>query len=122
METSSDGGSSWQACTNGDPIASANSQTIQFRASLSTGDPSQTPTLHDVTITYRLNQPPVVDDITGFNPPNGGTIPFAATAHDPDALTVARCDTFSTENMIASRTNLDVTGGQPCWIIQHVLC
>ncbi|MFC1964705.1 Kelch repeat-containing protein [Chloroflexota bacterium] len=65
------GATSWDSCpivTKGQAISSLPSVTdghryIQYRAELSTSDTSQTPVLHEVTITYISYQSPIVDAV-----------------------------------------------------------
>jgi hypothetical protein len=63
-------------------------QYMQWRATLSTTDTSQTPVLHDVTITYTTNNPP---DIPTLNSPSDGATDVVLTPNlvfdysDPDS-------------------------------------
>jgi hypothetical protein len=48
--------SSWQAVDTDGTIASPDGQYVQYRASLSTTDPSISPAIEEVTLTYRLDE------------------------------------------------------------------
>lgn len=57
VETSLDGGATWQPCTNGGPIpgitpgTDVTGKTLLIRQTLTTTDPSVAPTLHELTVT-----------------------------------------------------------------------
>ena len=61
------------------PVASSstalagNSRYIQYRATLTTGDPGQTPVLNDVTITYALGNETTPPTVTGRSPAPNAT-------------------------------------------------
>jgi predicted GH43/DUF377 family glycosyl hydrolase len=78
----------------GSTITSPNARFIQYRATLSTNDPSVTPYLREVTINYSLNQPPVAEAGEDLISNEGDPILFDGTAsYDPDGTIVSfECD------------------------------
>ena len=53
LETSSDGGTNWQAAnTSTNQIASTSGTSIAYRATLTTDNNEETPAIEDITITY----------------------------------------------------------------------